>query len=250
MEELRKLQEQLLDDQEVKTSRNPFQRFFINYDPEIGPVGSFALGGEKDEAGNWTTPPKLIDRSAKIIFLKEYGQYTYYDPSVEKITIRSNIFPKWQAKEAVDLATGEPITKMKEVNPDIRYTQITLILVNVDGNWIPAVWYLRGAALKAYLDMLREKKLRPSDYFGVKILEFVTEKKKKGQVVYYVPVLSNILEPSEKDAKVLLSLIPKTVEEFRAYIHSYNGTPELAQKPVDTENDEGMIWSEEDELQF
>ena len=241
-EELKKLQEQLLEDSQSVVPRAPFERFFISYDPDVG-IGQYALGGEKDESGNWTDPPLLIGKSADVIFLKEYGQYVYFDPQLEKVTVKSNIFPKWKAKDAVDLYTDKPIAELKEIYPGIRYTQVTLILVNIN-RWVPAIWYMKGSTIKAYLDIIRENKLKPEDYIGCKIFRLGIQKNKKGTVIYYTPTLEKLMEPSDKDAKTLLSLIPEATEKFKKYVDEYNGIryPE----PMQEENGEGEgIWDEE-----
>ncbi len=244
LEELTKLASALAEEAQSGSVRCPYPRFFINYDPEVSAPGQFAVGGEKDEEGNWTTAPTVLGKEARVIFLKEYGQYTYFDPQAEKITVKSNIFPKFKAKEAVDLFTEKPISELKEVYPSIRYTQVTLVLARLKNAWTPAVWYMRGASLKACLDMLRENKLKPKDYIAQKVFAFGTEKHKKGTVLYYTPKLITIADPTEAEAKQLLKLIPETVNVFRQYVDEYNG---ISYPATSIETEEGIA---DDDLQF
>ncbi len=237
LEELTKLASALAEEAQSGSVRCPYPRLFINYDPEVSAPGQFAVGGEKDEEGNWTTPPTVLGKEAGIIFLKEYGQYTYFDPQAEKITVKSNIFLKFKAKEAVDLFTEKPISELKEVYPGIRYTQVTLVLVRLKNTWTPAVWYMRGATLKAHLDIIRENKLKPKDYVAQKIFIFGTERHKKGTVLYYTPKLITITDPTEAEAKQLLKLIPEAVNTFNQYVDEYNG---ISYPAAGTETEEGI----------
>lgn len=104
--------------------------------------------------------------------------------------------------EAVDLFIEKPITELKEVYPNIRYTQVTLVLVKHKNSWHPAVWYMRGATLKAYLDILREDKLKPKDYIARKVFVLETQKYKKGTVLYYTPSLVALKDPSDKEQSI------------------------------------------------
>lgn len=243
VEELKKLAQEI-SKEDGERVRAPFPRLFINYDPEVATPGQFAFGGEKDGNGNWTTPPTVIGKSVHIVFLKEYGQYTFFDPSSERVTIRSNIFPKWQAREAYDVITGEPISKLKEVY-DIRYTQVTLILILVASNeWKPAIWYMRGATLKAYLDILRQNKFRAEDFLATKIFTLTTKQEKKGSVRYYVPVVEEIREPTEKEAKGLLQVIPEAVQTFKQYVRQYNAA--RRGEPQQNEGEEELPFDDDD----
>jgi len=239
-EQLKKMREELLEDVKPAVPRLPFEKLQINYDPEVAPPGSYIMGGEKDDNGEWVTPPKVLGPKMEVIFLKEYGQYTYFDPQAERTTIKSNIFPKFKAKEAVDVYTGRPIAELREAYPQIRYNQITLVLVKAK-DWQPAIWYLKGSSLKAYLDILREKKLRPEDYIGYLIFKLGTKKNKKGTVIYFTPVLDSIREPDDKDAKEILDLMKKSVVEFKKYVEEYNNANKQEQK----EEEGGEVYAED-----
>lgn len=60
LEELTKLASTLASEETQGAGvKNPYPCFFINYDPEVSALGQFAMGGEKDDEGNWITPPPL-----------------------------------------------------------------------------------------------------------------------------------------------------------------------------------------------
>jgi hypothetical protein len=80
-----------------------------------------------------------------IVFASAY-QYSAYDNTKNTSSVASNIFlSSFDAKKAVDMKSGKPISELQKTNDKIKFANILGLLVKTPDGWVPHAFYSRGA---------------------------------------------------------------------------------------------------------
>ena len=166
----------------------PFPLVKVNYDSDLGKIGSICFNPKKDDDGVVVECEKVFDNPFKVRFLKSAYQYSKYDATLNKTTIVSNIFSNLQdAKKAYDLKSGVAISELKENDDTVKFNRISLVeLYDDEGNSYTGIWYIKGAYLFELNDILN--KFDNNAHLS-QILEIQNKKRKKGTVTYFTPEL-------------------------------------------------------------
>lgn len=241
LEELKRLEEHLREN--AGGLKSPFPFVVVNYDEEVGAAGTFAIGGEKKN-GEWITPPTVMER-LEFVLLKERGQYTYYNEHLNRLTVKSTILPRFQMKQAVDLVSGEPIEKLRREGLKLTYNSYLLVLIRLGGGFAPAIFKLKGATLKSWIDFTKRKLPGLTD-----LVIATTQREKKGTVKYFTLSL-DIRDITEDEAGAILPLIQPTVDAFEEWVFHYNNRHITPTEPQQTELQQPEVFGgEEDEIPF
>jgi len=241
LEELKRLEESVRET--AGGLRPPFPFVGVNYDEEVGTVGAFVIGGEKKN-GEWISPPTVVEK-LEFVLLKERGQYTHYNEHLNRLTVKSVILPKFQMKQAVDLISGKPIEELRREGLQLTYNSLLLILVRLGGGFAPAIFKLKGATLKSWIDFTKQN---PPGLTNLIIA--TTRKEKKGTVRYFTLSL-DVRDITEDEAGAILPLIHPTIDAFEEWVFHYNNRHVVQTEPQQTELQQTEVFGgEEDEIPF
>jgi len=221
----------------------PFPLVKVNYDPDLGNLGDLCFNPQKDDSGATVSCEKMFEQPFKIRFLKSYFQYSKFDGAENRVTVMSNIFASTRdAKKAYDLKSGVPITTIKDNEEDVKLVRISLVeLFDDEGNKYYGIFYIRGAYLFAMNEILQKFE---NEAHLTKVLTIAHEKKKKGRVVYYVPVLE-----AEEDYDFLKTIKEDSeqIAKFDKWVQQVNSqgttetTPTTSSEAQDDDIDEDDI---------
>ena len=169
-----------------------------------------------------------LGKEIEIYVIAERGQYMLYDPVANRVSHLSEILPISKIRQGVCLKTKKSVLALKEeFGKDLKFVNIVFCLVNVKGEWIPAVLYLKGALLQSWL--VYKGKIE-GDIIA-KRLVLTLEDRKNGAVDYSVPVIKTFSEDAPLSDEDLSSIYSK----FREEVEKYN-IPDLELINTDTED--------------
>lgn len=175
---------------------------------------------------------KVLGKQAELFIAGEFGQYFYFDPKIEKITVLSQIVKPALIKQAIDLKSGkkmaEILEKMKAQNTKPTFSDILVVLVKVDNQWQEAIFYVKGALLQSWFEIVKEITSSESTAVG-NIVKLGLKAQKKGSVKYSTLSLVEFVncEDNELIAKGVLLL-----NKFKEAIKSYNRYEPVEEEPI------------------
>lgn len=189
----------------------PFKKLAVNHASQ-----EFVL---KDATGE-----KSIGKQAEIFIAGEYAQYFYYDPRLERLTMLSQITKPALIKKAIDLKSGrlasEVVEKLKQQGLKPTFATILVVLVKVGDEWEEAIFYLKGALLQAWFEIVKEIQASGGNVIS-NILKLGLKAQKKGSVKYSTLTLQEFIECKEETtvAKGVLFLnkFKDAVKEYNVY---------------------------------
>jgi hypothetical protein len=222
MSNIQELKAKLLAENTGKRRSLPFQTLKVD-----GKAKKFILG-EKEL-------PEV-----EVFFIAEYSQYIHYDPQFQRLTLLSQIVKPFAINNALDLKTGQKIgalvKKMKETDLKPKYISIFLTFVKNGNKWEEAVFYLKGAVLKSFMEIKQDLKNEQKEVIA-SVLHLGLKPKKKGSVEY--AELKLISHSDMNDESVLANAII-SLDKFKASLEEYNKY-EPTEEPIEIEDEEPEV---------
>jgi hypothetical protein len=219
---------QLLQEAQGQRRGLPFKKLAVNHSNQ-----EFILKDGELE--------KPLGKQVELFVSAEFSQYFYYDPKLERITLLSQITRPYAIKKAIDLKSGKPVAelveKLKSQGLKPTYTSILVVLVKVDDKWEEAVFYLKGALLQSWFEIVKELQGYGATHIA-NILKLSLKAQKKGSVKYSTLALQEYAECNDESlmAKgvLLLNKFKEAVKEYNLYEPP---TEELPVEPEETSDD-------------
>ena len=172
----------------------------------------------------------------EVFFISEYAQYIHYDPQLQRLTLLSQITKPFAIQNAIDLKTGQKIgalvKKMKDADIKPKYISIYLVFVKNGNKWEEAVFYLKGAVLKSFMEIKQDLKNEGKEVIS-SVLHLGLKPKRKGSVEY--AELKLISHADIEDESVLTNAII-SLDRFKSALEDYNKY-EPMEEPVEVEDD-------------
>ena len=222
----------------------PLPLMKVSYDNDTA-KGNFIYNPQKDEEG-FVTDFEDFGKEIEIIPFALRAQYSKFDANINNTTVLSNIFEPYQAKQAVDMKSGQLISELKKTDEDIKWSNILVGVVRKAGSkdeWKPFMMYLRGS-LGFGANELFNKVDNGGRY--THIFKLVVTKAKKGAIIYH-PIddkKSDFMEIPEKEkAEIIKSSIPyaKAFNDWVSKINSGGSTaPATKQTSTETVSEDDM----------
>lgn len=163
-----------------------------------------------------------LGKEIVILLVAEYGQYFHYDTKLERVTVLSQITRPFEIKEALDLKSGkkmkEVIEKMGQYNTKPTYSDILVCLVKVGEVWEDVIFYVKGAVLSSWFDIVKELRKLETSPIG-NFIELSLRPQKKGSVKYATLDLKmfKVCEDDDPLLEKAISHFKKFKEEIKAY---------------------------------
>ncbi|DAD54638.1 TPA: hypothetical protein [Aquificae Joseph's Coat Spring virus] len=160
----------------------------------------------------------------EVFFISEYAQYIYYDPQLQRLTLLSQITKPFAINNALDLKTGHKIgalvKKMKDSDIKPKYISIFLTFVKHNGKWEEAVFYMKGAVLKSFMEIKQDLKNEGKEVIS-SVLHLGLKPKKKGSVEYAELKLVSQMDIADENvlAQAIISLdkLKSALEDYNKY---------------------------------
>jgi hypothetical protein len=202
---------QLLSEAQGRRRGLPFKKLAVNHSTQ-----EFVLKDGEFE--------KTIGKQAEIFVAAEFSQYFYYDPKLERLTMLSQIVRPHAIKKAIDLKSGKPISgiieKLKSQGLKPTFTTILVVLVKDGDKWEEAVFYLKGALLQSWFEIVKELQGYGATPIA-SILKLSLKAQKKGSVKYSTLALQEFKECEDeeigKNGVLLLNKFKEAVKEYNVY---------------------------------
>jgi hypothetical protein len=183
-----------------------------------------------------------LGKEVDIFVSAEFGQYFFFDPKIEKITVLSQIVKPAFIKQALDLKSGrkmaEIIEKMKAQNTKPTYTDILVVLVKTENGWEEALFYVKGALLQSWFEIVKEIGAEEKIPIG-NIVRLTLKAQKKGSVKYSTLSLVEFIDCKDED---LVATGVALLNKFKESIKLYNQYEPVEEEPVinieETNNDD------------
>jgi len=214
---------------EAKGSKRglPFKKLVVRHNDQ-----EFVLKDGENE--------KAIGKQVEAFVVAEYAQYFYFDPKLERITILSQITKPALIKKAIDLKSGKPVVelveKLKSQGLKPTYTSILVLLVKVDNTWEEVVFYVKGALLQSWMEIVKELQQYNTTHIA-NLLKLSLKAQKKGAVKYSTLALTEYKDCEDESiltkGVVLLDKFKEAVKEYNAY--------EPAKEEIETEEVEDDV---------
>ena len=179
-------------------------------------------------------------QEVEVFFIAEYSQYIHYDPQLQRLTLLSQIVKPFAINNALDLKTGQKIgalvKRMKETDLKPKYISIFLTFVKNDNKWEEAIFYLKGAVLKSFMEIKQDLKNEGKEVIS-SVLQLGLKPKKKGSVEYAELKLISHADMNDENtlAQAIISL-----DKFKASLEDYNKY-EPTEEPVEVEDEEPEV---------
>ena len=176
----------------------------------------------------------------EVFFISEYAQYIHYDPQLQRLTLLSQITKPFAIQNAIDLKTGQKIgalvKRMKETDLKPKYISIYLVFVKNGNKWEEAVFYLKGAVLKSFMEIKQDLKNEQKEVIS-SVLHLGLKPKKKGSVEYAELKLVSYADMDDENtlAQAIISL-----DKFKLALEDYNKY-EPTEEPVEVEDEEPEV---------
>ncbi|MBX0310279.1 MAG: hypothetical protein JHC31_00480 [Sulfurihydrogenibium sp.] len=177
-----------------------------------------------------------LGKEVEVLIIGEYGQYFMFDPRLERITFLSQITKPALIRQAIDLKSGKKVSeileKLKQQGMKPVYTSILLVMVKNNDNWEEMLFYLKGAVLQSWIEIVKELQGYGVPYVA-SLLKLGLRSNKKGAVKYNTLTLQKYEECNNENllAKAVLFL-DKFKEEIRRY-NTYE--PSVEEIPIEPE---------------
>lgn len=200
----------------------PFPQLKINYDMELGKAGAYAYNPIKEDKE--TVGYEFAGSPVKVRFLKSMYQYSKFDATQNKPVITSNVFELKNAKKAYDLKTGKSISALKALDDQIKFQRILLGVIEIDGEEKPFIFYTKGSFLYELSNILKDY---DNDGHLTHYFTLSSEKRKKGTVIWFVPVLENAEQLSQQDFVKNLKSDADYILKFDKWVEQINSSGEI-----------------------
>lgn len=165
---------------------------------------------------------KVLGKQVELLIVSEYGQYVYFDPKTERTTILSQIKKPFEIKNSIDLKSGkkmsEIIENMKAQNTKLTYNNILLVMVKVGNEWQEALFYLKGALLQSWFEIVKEITASDNNIIG-NIVKLSLKAQKKGSVRYATLFLEEFINCEDNN---VISSAVAFLKRFKEEVKSYN----------------------------
>jgi len=205
----------------------PFPLVKVNYDLDLGKLGTMVYNPQKNEDGIYESAEKVYEGNYRLRLLASYYQYVKFDANQGKAVITSNIFKLADAKKAFDLKTGKLIKDLKKNDDQIKWQRIALVeIAEEDGSDKHlAVFYIKGAFNYDLGDIIKkELKGGLENYI---VLTLNNKKQKKGSVTYYTPELVKSDLLSKKDILNDIKEVAGELKQFNDWVKNVNASAEV-----------------------
>jgi hypothetical protein len=177
---------------------------------------------------------KVIGKQVELFVVGEFSQYFYYDPKLERITLLSQIVRPHAIKKAIDLKSGKPasevVEKLKQQGLKPTFTTILVVMVKDGNNWTEAVFYLKGALLQSWFEIVKELQSYGATHIA-NILKLSLKAQKKGSVKYSTLTLQEYAECEDEEVAkagvLLLNKFKDAVKEYNTYEPEEQVLPEI-----------------------
>jgi hypothetical protein len=190
---------------------------------------------------------KVLGKQVELFIAGEFGQYFYFDPKLERITVLSQIVKPALIKQAIDLKSGrkmsEILEKMKSQNTKPTFSDILVVLVKVDDKWQEAIFYVKGALLQSWFEIVKEITSSDATPIG-NIVKLGLKAQKKGSVKYSTLSLVEFIICKDND---LVSNGVALLNKFKEAVKSYNQY-EPVEEPVI--NEEAIASEDDDAVEY
>jgi len=157
-----------------------------------------------------------------VFFISEYAQYIHYDPQSQRLTLLSQIVKPFAIQNALDLKTGQKVSavikNMKEKDIKPKYVSIFLVLAYYNGQWEEALFYMKGAVLRSFMEIKQELANDGKEVIS-SVLNLGLKPKKKGSVEYCELKLISHVDVEEED---ILNKALNTLDKFKEALEEYN----------------------------
>ena len=225
MANINELKAKLISEAQGSKRGLPFKKLAVNHQSQ-----EFILKDGEIE--------KVIGKQAELFIVGEYAQYFYFDPKIERITLLSQITKPSLIRKAIDLKSGklasEIVEKLKQQGLKPTYTSILVVLVKIDNSWEEAVFYIKGALLQSWFDIVKELQQYGSTPIA-SVVKLGLKAQKKGSVKYSTLALAEYSDCNDESviAKgvLLLDKFKEAVKEYNVY------EPIKEELPVEPEED-------------
>lgn len=173
-----------------------------------------------------------LGKEIDMLIVGEYGQYFMFDPRLERITFLSQITKPALIRQAIDLKSGKKVAdvleKLKQQGMKPVYTSILLVMVKNNDSWEEMLFYLKGAVLQSWIEVVKELQGYGVPYVA-SLLRLGLRSNKKGAVKYCTLTLQKYEECNNENllAKAVLFL-DRFKEEIRRY-NAYEPTEEFVE---------------------
>jgi hypothetical protein len=211
---------ELLQQEALGSKRGlPFKKLAVNHSTQ-----EFVLkDGELEQ---------VLGKQVELLVAGEFGQYYFFDPKLEKTTVLSQIVKPALIKQAIDLKSGkkmaEIIEKMKSQNLKPTYSNILVCLVKVNGEWEEVIFYVKGALLQSWFEIVKEIANLGNTPIG-NIVKLGLKAQKKGSVRYATLSLEEFIDCQDNTVIANGVLL---LNKFKEAIKSYNQYEPAEEEPV------------------
>lgn len=225
--------------QEAQGTRRglPFKKLAVNH-----PTQEFVLKEGEVE--------KVLGKQVELFVAGEFGQYFYFDPKLEKITLLSQIVKPALIKQAIDLKSGkrmaEILEKMKSQNIKPTFSDILVVLVKVEDVWQEAIFYVKGALLQSWFEIVKEISSSDNTPIG-NIVKISLKAQKKGSVKYST---LSLVEFEECEDENLITKGVLFLNKFKEVVKTYNQYEPPIEEEAPAINEEDKITSIDDLVEF
>ena len=223
----------------------PFPQLKINYDMDFGKVGIYAYNPKKEEKE--LVGYEFTGSPVKVRFLKSMYQYSKFDTAQNKPAITSNVFELKNAKKAYDLKTGKHISELKALDDQIKFQRILLGVIEIDGEEKPFVFYTKGSFLYELNNILKDY---DNDGHLTHYFTLSSEKRKKGTVIWFVPVLENVEQLSQQDFVKNLKSDADYILKFDKWVEQVNNGGKEQEEPNKQVATQEVEEEDEDNIAF
>ncbi|MBX0312931.1 MAG: hypothetical protein JHC31_14405 [Sulfurihydrogenibium sp.] len=193
---------------------------------------------------------KVLGKQVELFIVGEFGQYFYFDPKLEKLTVLSQIKKPALIKQAIDLKSGKKMAEiletMKSQNIKPTFSDILVVLVKVDDTWQEVMFYVKGALLQSWFEIVKEIASSDNTPIG-NIVKIGLKAQKKGSVRYATLSLVEFIECEDED---LVSKGVSFLNKFKEAVKSYNQYEPPMEEEVSSINEEDKITSIDDLVEF
>jgi len=159
---------------------------------------------------------------------------------LQRLTLLSQIVKPFAINNAIDLKTGQKVgalvKKMKDADIKPKYISIYLVFVKNGNKWEEAVFYLKGAVLKSFMEIKQDLKNEQKEVIS-SVLHLGLKPKRKGSVEY--AELKLISHADIDDESVLTNAII-SLDRFKSALEDYNKY-EPTEEPVEVEDEEPEV---------
>jgi hypothetical protein len=173
-----------------------------------------------------------LGKQVEMLVAGEFGQYFYFDPKLEKTTVLSQIVKPAFTKQAIDLKSGkkmsEIIERMKSQNTKPTYSNILVVLVKSEGKWREAIFYVKGALLQSWFEIVKEIASSENNVIG-NITKLGLKAQKKGSVRYATLSLEEFIDCEDGE---LITKAKLFLENFKEAVKSYNQYEPVEEEPL------------------